>query len=66
MANSQSFSRGVGFAAVVIAALFLAACAKTPGSEPGGLGVGVGAGAAAAARRVPVRASPDAGVFRAP
>ena len=49
MANSLSFSRGVGFAAVVIATLFLAACAKTPGSEPGGLGVGVGAGAGAAA-----------------
>ncbi len=49
MANSPTFSRGAGFAAVVIAALFLAACAKTPGEGPGGLGLGMGAGAGAGA-----------------
>jgi len=46
MANSMTITRGAGLAAALCAALLLSACAKTPGSEPGGLGL---AGTTAAA-----------------
>jgi len=47
MAKSTTISRGAGLAAALCAALLLSACAKQPGSEPGGLGIGVGASSAA-------------------
>jgi peptidoglycan-associated lipoprotein len=49
MANFPSFSRSAVLVAAVVTALMLAACARTPGSEPGGLGIGVGTGAAGTA-----------------
>jgi peptidoglycan-associated lipoprotein len=44
----MSFSRSAGLIATVAVALLLAACAKNPANEPGGLGLGVGQGAGAA------------------
>jgi peptidoglycan-associated lipoprotein len=44
----MSFSRSAGLIAAVAVALLLAACAKNPANEPGGLGLGVGQGAGAA------------------
>ncbi len=49
MLNFQRFSRAAGIVAVLSVALLLAACAKTPNSEPGGLGLGVGQNGAGAA-----------------
>jgi peptidoglycan-associated lipoprotein len=48
MVNAVSFSRSAGLIATVAVALLLAACAKNPANEPGGLGLGVGQGAGAA------------------
>jgi peptidoglycan-associated lipoprotein len=45
MASFAHFSR-VGMAVVLAAAVLVSACARTPNSEPGGLGVAAGAGAA--------------------
>ena len=47
MLNFQRFSRAAGIVAVLSVALLLAACAKNPGGEPGGLGLGVGQNGAA-------------------
>jgi len=47
MAKSMTISRAGGLAVALCAALLLSACAKNPGSEPGGLGIGVGANSAA-------------------
>jgi peptidoglycan-associated lipoprotein len=46
MANSLTFGRACGLIAALAATLLLAACAKKPGSDPGGLSVGVTGGAA--------------------
>ena len=46
MASSLTFSRGAGMVGMLVAALLLAACAKTPGGGVSGPGVGVGPGAA--------------------
>jgi peptidoglycan-associated lipoprotein len=48
MVNAMTFSRSAGLIATVAVALLLAACAKNPANEPGGLGLGVGQGAGAA------------------
>jgi peptidoglycan-associated lipoprotein len=48
MVNLLKLSRSAGLIATVAVAMLLAACAKNPGSEPGGLGLGVGGGAGAA------------------
>ena len=45
MANFLTLSRA-GLAVMLAAAVLVSACARTPGSEPGGLGMGAGAGAA--------------------
>jgi peptidoglycan-associated lipoprotein len=47
MLNFERFSRAAGIVAVLSVALLLAACAKNPAGEPGGLGLGVGQGGAA-------------------
>jgi peptidoglycan-associated lipoprotein len=41
MLNYRGFSRRVGMIAALSALVLLAACAKNPGSEPGGLGLGM-------------------------
>jgi peptidoglycan-associated lipoprotein len=47
MANQMTVTRGIGIAAALGAALLLAACAKSPDGEPGGLNIGLsGANAA--------------------
>jgi peptidoglycan-associated lipoprotein len=48
MVNLLKLSRSAGLIATVAVAMLLAACAKNPSSEPGGLGLGVGGGAGAA------------------
>ncbi len=48
MVNLPTISRWGAFATVIFAALLLAACAKNPAGEPGGLGLGVNGGAGAA------------------
>ena len=48
MVNLPTISRWGAIATVIAAALLLAACAKNPASEPGGLGLGVNGGAGAA------------------
>jgi peptidoglycan-associated lipoprotein len=48
MVNAMKFSRSAGLVATVAIAMLLAACAKNPANEPGGLGLGVGQGAGAA------------------
>jgi peptidoglycan-associated lipoprotein len=48
MVNFLKVSRSAGLIATIAVAMLLAACAKNPGSEPGGLGLGVnGKGGAA-------------------
>jgi peptidoglycan-associated lipoprotein len=42
-------SRNAGIVASLSAALLVSACARNPGSEPGGLGLGMGGGAGGAA-----------------
>ncbi|HVY20976.1 MAG TPA: peptidoglycan-associated lipoprotein Pal [Bauldia sp.] len=48
MVNFLKVSRSAGLIATVAVAMLLAACAKSPNGEPGGLGVGVNGGAGAA------------------
>jgi len=47
--NLPNGSRIAAIATIFVAAILLAACAKTPGSEPGGLGLGMNGAAGAAA-----------------
>jgi peptidoglycan-associated lipoprotein len=46
MFKLKAIPRGAALAAALCAALLMSACAKKPGSDPGGLGVGVGGVAA--------------------
>ena len=48
MLNFQRISRSAGIVAALSAVLLLAACAKSPNGEPGGLGLGVGQNGGAA------------------
>jgi peptidoglycan-associated lipoprotein len=48
MVNAMKLTRSAGLVATVAIAMLLAACAKNPANEPGGLGLGVGQGAGAA------------------